>query len=125
VDGGKPVMRHPKSVAALVTLSLSGLLAMGRDFANYGGLLYERIGRIKVLVDGEPFEEWRSEWDITDLLAESRYRDWFGALSSSYPQDKRKVAYKEWLRKTYGSRVEFGLPVKPNVEEQESLARSK
>lgn len=129
-EGESPFMRHPKSVANNVFMGFSGLLSMKRDFAHYGGLIYDRIGSIKVLVDGAPlriseFFGGPAEWDIADRLVKFKYFEGFGDYSSSYPENNRRAAYDQWLKETYKTRVELGLPVRPNIEEQENSAESK
>lgn len=113
-----PVMRHPKSIAAYISSDFHYLLMMCGDRGMYGGIIYERIGSIKVLVDGEPFDDddCPFEWDIADCLAKMKYSRSWGNFRSSDPQDERKKAYKKWLEQVYKSRVELGLPVKPNEE---------
>ena len=74
--------------------------------------MYERIGTIRLLVDGEHFidpyrENLPAEYDIADLLAQVRY--W---RVSEAEREKMSL----WRDRIYRSRAEFGLMVKPEKE---------
>ncbi|KAL4780107.1 hypothetical protein BJX76DRAFT_61102 [Aspergillus varians] len=57
---------RPDWVARRLTDELRGLLALTNHTASYGAILYERIGTIRVLVDGEVYREL----DLNEELAE-------------------------------------------------------
>ncbi|KAE9365073.1 hypothetical protein N431DRAFT_430617 [Stipitochalara longipes BDJ] len=103
------VMRHPKSTAAYICSNLRTLLCGAQEImGDYGCLVYERIGTIKVLVDGEPFSEVRAEWDLAEDLAKMRYND-------RHRRNEEREEFMRWKERAHDLRVEFGLPVKPHV----------
>ncbi|KAE9377715.1 hypothetical protein N431DRAFT_434861 [Stipitochalara longipes BDJ] len=118
-----PLMRHPKVIAIYIAWDLKRIMEMDGDYGENGAIIYERIGSIKLLVDGEPFTDsaWepevKSEWDLADCLANMKYGAYWGNFRRSHPQDERRRAYNLWVEKAYKSRVELGLPVKPKVPE--------
>lgn len=79
------------------------LLNMNYHTARLGGLLYERIGRIRIMVDGEV----KQEWDLAKELAKLEFRDCFGELERA----KRPARFKAWKADAYKIRAELGLPI--------------
>jgi len=78
--------------------------------SDYGELLYERIGRIRFLVDGK----LQSEIDLARRFAElmMQRNSW-----RTDPREMREIVWMGWARQTYRKRIELGLP----VVEDESL----
>jgi hypothetical protein len=120
-----PLIRHPKGLAIYIVRDLQLIRAMSGDHGKNGGIMFERIGTVKVLVDGEPFTDsaWVpevvSEWDLADILAKMKYRGfyWGDWTTSRWSDDRKREAYNQWIKKAYESRVELGLPVKPRISE--------
>ncbi|KAL2833058.1 hypothetical protein BDW59DRAFT_157195 [Aspergillus cavernicola] len=72
---GVDLMEHkprPEFVAKYLTQYIAGLLSMNYHTASYGRMLYERIGAIRVLVDGRVYREF----DLAEELAELRRRSY-------------------------------------------------
>jgi len=102
-ENGQEYLMNPAYVLQHVLCDIRGILTMSRSAAAFGALLYERIGNIKVLMDGEPHKEW----DLAKCLDEVQFSDSF----SNYPREKRRQVFQKWKRDAYKARVEFGLPV--------------
>ena len=105
---GKNYTMHPEVWLEFVSSSIGSLLAMSYHTGSFGAILYERIGKIRVLFNGEI----RREWDLAILLSEMKFYDSFGEISRDY----RKDYFCEWKIKAYHKRVELGLPVLPFKE---------
>ncbi|KAF2686409.1 hypothetical protein K458DRAFT_486370 [Lentithecium fluviatile CBS 122367] len=67
-------MLRPESLARNLAGQINGLLNMGYHSASYGTMLYERIGRIVVKVNGDVL----GEFDIGQMLADLKFNDDFG-----------------------------------------------
>jgi hypothetical protein len=84
-----PLMRHPKGIAIYIARDLKFIMDMIGDYGVNGGIMFERVGSVKVLVDGEPFTDsaWEedvvSEWDVADVLAKMEYRGYWGDWKTS------------------------------------------
>lgn len=100
---------HPEYLAEYITRDIRRLLGMSYHFASYGGILYERIGEIVIMVDGEMYREW----DLAKHLFELKFNDSFG----EQPREKRLATFQKWKMDAYKSRVRFGLPVIEGEEE--------
>jgi hypothetical protein len=105
---GVEYLMSPSFLAKFLELHLRALLESYT--ANYGRLLNERIGTIKVRLDGE----LRKEWNIGNLLATLRRNRLVGtfAYPKPLPRDHRKL-FKNWRRNVYNSRNKLGLPTMP------------
>jgi hypothetical protein len=69
---------------------------------EYGNFLFERVGNVKILLDGK-LEEGRSQWDLAEELAVVK-------------NNNKRIHKKDWVEfkeKAYRKRVELGLPVLP------------
>lgn len=78
---------------------------MSRYTAGFGGILFERIGAIRVLVDGE----LQHEFDLALELRDIEFNDAFGYS----PREERPGIFQRWKRFAYKGRVTLGLPVLP------------
>lgn len=105
VENGSDYVLNPDFVLDFITSDIDILLRMCYHTALYGSLLYERIGSIKVLMDGE----LHKEWDLAKCLAEVKFYDSFG----EYPREQRPKVFAKWKRKARQARIKFGLPVMP------------
>lgn len=108
-ENGPDFLRHPEYILNYVISDFGSILAMSSHSAPYGALVYERVGSIKVLMDGEV----RKEWDLATCLAELQFNNSFG----NYPREQRQQVFAKWKLKAHQTRVEFGLPVIPVVKE--------
>jgi hypothetical protein len=105
---GVEYLMNPSFLATYLEIHLRALL---KSFtAEYGRLLYERIGTINVCLDGE----LRKEWNIGNLLATLRREHLVATFEypKPLPKDHRKL-FKNWRRNVYNSRKKLGLPTMP------------
>jgi hypothetical protein len=107
---GSDCVLNPDCVLDLVTSDIGILLRMCYHTASYGSLLYERIGSIKVLMDGK----LHKEWDLAKCLAEVKFCDSFG----HYPREQRAEVFAKWKLNAHQARIKFGLPVMPLKEKK-------
>lgn len=82
-DTGVEFMLHPEYLVAFLWSLIEALLNMDLDMAPYGRLFYERVGTIRLLLDGEVQEAWdlgeRLTWIQVDFLRALGWcRDWKG-----------------------------------------------
>ncbi|KAJ5577594.1 uncharacterized protein N7459_006558 [Penicillium hispanicum] len=96
----------PQWPSTYLFFQIHALLSMGYHTALYGKILYERIGKIYLLVDGKP----EREIDLADRLNKLRFtdrRDTFGHL----PPEERLSTFAEWKKQTLARREQLGFPV--------------
>ena len=72
--------------------------------ASFGATLYDRIGVIKFMVDGDIIHEL----DLGELLSLVRFRDSFG---NRLPDGEREPYFRNWKKEAYKKRAKAGLPV--------------
>ena len=104
-EKGPMSLRDAKYILSDVLSDLESVLGMSYHTATWGVLIYERIGKIKVLLDGE----LRKEWDLAKELAAVKFNDSFGR----YPREQRPEVFRKWKLKAYRARIKLGLPVIP------------
>ncbi|KAE8337286.1 hypothetical protein BDV24DRAFT_140230 [Aspergillus arachidicola] len=97
---------RPEWFAKYLLGYIYGLLAMGYHMAEYGKILYERIGTIKVLVNGEP----NAEIDLAGPLARRHFTDTRDVLGYVYTESEL-AAYREWKKETLARREQLGFRV--------------
>ncbi|GLI79351.1 hypothetical protein PoHVEF18_007682 [Penicillium ochrochloron] len=93
---------------------ISGLLAMSYHTSSYGMPLYEQIGTIRILVDGQ----LHTEFDLAARLAGLRFtgpHSTMGHLSS----DQREAGCAKWKEQTLRRREAQGFPVKEAASDDE------
>jgi hypothetical protein len=95
---------YASRLCIFIRMKINGLLSLGYHTALYGKLLYERIGNIRMLLDGEIKEEWV----LAEELRKVTFNDSFGNVD----RERRPQVFKDWKKKTYDLRVKLGLPVK-------------
>lgn len=85
------IMR-PEWPADYLQCDLQGLLAAGYQRAKYGSILYERIGRIELMMDG------KAEYDfpLGDMLSNLEFNDSFGDM----PSESRRPHFQNWKEDT-------------------------
>ncbi|OGM41681.1 hypothetical protein ABOM_009960 [Aspergillus bombycis] len=97
---------RPEWFAKYLSGHIYALLGMTYHTAEYGKILYERIGAIKVLVNGER----NAEIDLADSLTRldfSSGRDIFGYVTT----ERELSAYREWKKETLARREQLGFRV--------------
>lgn len=104
---------HPKMLMRLLKQFLGYLLGMSYHQARYGAILYERIGKIRMILDGEVLHEF----DLAERLQGCRFNDSFGNV----PRENRESTFKKWKVNTYKTRIELGLPVIPDDRTEEQV----
>jgi hypothetical protein len=108
-ESGIDYLMHPGYLVNFICGDIERLLQMCCHTAEFGGILFERIGTIKLMLDGEIHQEW----ELAKLLASVRFSDSFGNV----PRESRVEVFEEWKTGTYKKRIHFGLPVIPFEEE--------
>lgn len=104
VDWGmKHLLVDSEYLTNFIISDLGALLGMGYHTAACGGILFERIGNIRVIHNGEVCREWDLARELNDL----QFHDSFGR----YPRDQRPEIFKKWKSKAYKTREKLGLPV--------------
>jgi len=114
-ESGTDYVLHPEWVGGEFMFSyIDDLLRMGYDTAKYGWLLYERIGKIELFVEGERIHEF----DLAQRLKDARCTNSFTHL----PPGRREAAFRDWKIGAWNDRLELGLPVVPFEGEEQALA---
>jgi hypothetical protein len=113
---GPMFLRDSEYILCFVLRELESVLLMSYHTAEWGGLIYERIGKIKVLLDGE----LRKEWDLAKELATVKFDDSFG----NHPREKRPEVFRRWKLNAYRTRVKTGLPVMRLKDDKKDAAGS-
>jgi hypothetical protein len=104
-DNGVEYLMNPAFLATYIETHLWSLLEC--HTAEYGRMLYERIGTIKVYLDGELLKEW----NIGNLLATLKLGRFIGTFEyPKPPQRNHKKLFRQWRKNAYNSRKQFGLP---------------
>jgi hypothetical protein len=105
---GIDYLMNPAFLAKFLERHLRSLLQ--GHIAEYGRLLYERIGTINVYLDGEILKEW----NIGNLLATLKLDHFVQTFEYPKPQpaDHRKL-FENWRLSVHNSRKKFGLPTMP------------
>ncbi|KAK7679628.1 hypothetical protein QCA50_017340 [Cerrena zonata] len=102
---GSRVMR-PEWLANFVIEYLHILTSMGYHTAKYGAILFERVGTIRVSVEGVLLHEIELG-SVLDKLNWSNPGHTFGHLN----RDERLDAFAKWKRNTRKLRIKRNLPV--------------
>ncbi|KAF4629525.1 hypothetical protein G7Y89_g8621 [Cudoniella acicularis] len=97
-------------LVAFLEEHLDRLLSMGGEHSDYGRLLIERIGTVRLMLDGVLYHEW----NMAQVLACVRFSESF----SSYPGFSRGnlAKFKEWKLEAYQIRAQLGLPTIPSQD---------
>ncbi|KAL5362437.1 hypothetical protein BJX96DRAFT_177150 [Aspergillus floccosus] len=97
------VMPRPEWMASGLSTEIGALLMMDYHHLYYGGLLYEHIGAIRILVDGKVHKEF----NLAERLAALR----FNCEQSVFTREKRRRYFWRWKRTALRKRLDAGLPV--------------
>lgn len=92
---------------------IGGLLHMSYHTSEYGQPLYEHIGAIRMLVDGQ----LRCEFDLAAWLARLRFTG-PGSTMGHLPRNDRESAFWKWKKETWLRRQAQGFPVKQPSEDE-------
>lgn len=97
------VMPRPEWVASHLSTAIGSLLRMGYHELYFGGILYEHIGAIRILVEGTVFKTF----DLAESLASLR----FECDKSVFTWNDRKNYFWAWKKTALIKRFDAGLPV--------------
>ncbi|KAJ5156180.1 hypothetical protein N7492_008983 [Penicillium capsulatum] len=100
-----PYRARPEWLAKYLQSYLSSLLSMSYNEAEYAIFIYERIGVIRFVVDGEV-----TEIDPADHLAKLRFTN-PGHTFGYVKREDRLSVFWEWKRQTLARRERLGFPV--------------
>lgn len=100
---GSDLIIHPKKLAHILMDHNDSLLRIDYHHAEYSAILFERVGTMRILVDGEV----QCEYNLAERLHQSKFDESFGNM----PREQRAEYYKKWKSYAYKTRVEHGLPV--------------
>ncbi|CZR63382.1 uncharacterized protein PAC_13279 [Phialocephala subalpina] len=111
LDDGKYYHHSAHYLAHYVACDLWMLLRMSDHTGRFGKILYERIGKIEVRLDGELIADEEEAYARSIDIAE-RFDNlkWHGEQRSSKYEWPEKE-FERWKPATYKKRVEYGLPV--------------
>jgi hypothetical protein len=90
----------------LVEFLSSHLELLSQYPTSYGAMLYERVGVVKLMIDGQDYREL----DLAVVLASMRSSDGDSAAA------RDPKLFKRWKKNAYKKRVEHGLPIVPENE---------
>lgn len=93
-------------LVSVITSYIQIILRMDYHTADKGRILYERIGTIRILRDGE----LQTELDMARQLRDIEFDNSFGDI---VPCERRPEYFKNWKIQTYETRVRLGLSVLP------------
>lgn len=93
-------------VSICIAKWIDRFLCMGYYTANYGMLLYERVGTIKITLEGNEF----AGFNLGNRLNEVKFANSFGGI---LPRKEREPAFKGWKSGAFNDRVELELPTVP------------
>ncbi|RYP52909.1 hypothetical protein DL768_002005 [Monosporascus sp. mg162] len=96
------VMR-PEWLATYLIGKLEYLLSMGYHTAEFGAILFERIGDITIKVDGLILEKFR----LGERLSALTFEESFGSIC---PAGMRETYFNKWKKRASHVREEAGLP---------------
>jgi hypothetical protein len=97
---------------------IGGLLHMSYHTSAYGQPLYEHIGTIRMLVDGQP----HYEFDLAAWLARLRFTDPTDTMGH-LPTNDRESGFWKWKKETLLRREAQGFPVMKQPPDDESGRR--
>ena len=98
---------RPGWLAEFLRDEIQDLLRMSYHTARYGMIMYERIGTIRLCLDGV----LKKEFDLGKRLADLRYDSAFDTFGNIDPREDRIPYFWKWKKKALVKRREAGLPV--------------
>jgi len=109
---------HPRYLANGVINELRFLSRMGYHGASYGGFIFEHIGTVNVLFDGEAIDTIDYGATLAKLAATpDRGREIYTQTTfRESPGQCRVLAFWAWKKRVVKRRKELGLPVPDDVE---------
>ncbi|KAF7337675.1 putative carbohydrate esterase family 16 protein [Mycena sanguinolenta] len=99
----RQMQMRPEWLCDWIVANIRRLTGMDYTTMEYGGIFYERIGEIAVLVDGEE----RTVFKLGEMLSELPKGDPWGFSI----REMRKEWFGKWKKSTLKERMEAGLPV--------------
>lgn len=94
---------HPKKLAEFLMQHNDRLLTVDYHHAEYSAIIFERVGTMRILIDGEV----QCEYNLAERLHQSKFEESFGNM----PREQRAEYYQKWKSYAYKTRIEHGLPV--------------
>ncbi|KAI9836027.1 MAG: hypothetical protein M1819_001638 [Sarea resinae] len=104
VDLKETIMR-PEWLADYIIVYLGFLLSMGYHTAVYGAVLYERIGRIRITVDGT----LKREMDLGAILSALSFNGPSETFGHVWPREQRVPMFWRWKKDVLTKRGELGF----------------
>lgn len=98
---------RPEWLAKYLLAEIRGLLYMGYHTAEYGRILYERIGTLRIVVGGEDF----GNADIAGTLAGLSFHDSGCTFGDVWPREERIPTFWRWKKETIARRQQLRFPV--------------
>lgn len=102
---GTNIPMQPALLADFLYGYICHLLGMGYHTAREGGIMYERIGTIRICVDGE----LKHECDLGEYLARLRFTNALQTFGNVYPPENRVPFFWQWKKRALEMRKEAGL----------------
>ncbi|EGD87953.1 hypothetical protein H112_04427 [Trichophyton rubrum D6] len=109
IDGWEDVHRiviRPEWLVSYLTMRLSFMLGMSYHTSQYSSVLFERIGKIEIRLDGANVRVIHIAEKL-ERLNFNHPRDTFGHL----PSEERIAAFQKWKKEVIQLRKDRGLPV--------------
>ncbi|KGO67446.1 hypothetical protein PEX1_024970 [Penicillium expansum] len=97
---------RPEWLCEYLEAWISGLLYMSYHTSEFGEPLYERVGTIRMLVDGQLYREF----DLAAWLARLRFTN-PTSMMGHLPTDDRQPGFWKWKKETLLRREAQGFPV--------------
>lgn len=104
--GEKNLIMHPQEVAEFLCDMIQALTDMSYYTAAHGAVLFERVGRIQVRVDGQPPREWCLAEILADFPADHPPPASYQTL-----RNPKLAHFPTWREHAWSRRARFGLPV--------------
>jgi len=109
---------HPVYLAQFLHLMIGSLLSMDGEFATLGEILYDRIGKIVILVEGKVY----AEMNLVDILEGLMFDNSQWGHATNMSRERRLLTFQWWQAFTRRQRIRFGLHVQPDGLDMVELA---
>ncbi|KAH8685366.1 hypothetical protein BGZ60DRAFT_395034 [Tricladium varicosporioides] len=100
---------HPTTFMEIIKSYLKYLLYMNHEAADFGPILYERVGVLRLMIDGE----FNCEWDMAEELKNLTFKGDVNYTKTykNIPREERPKIFEEWKARAYKIRQRAGLNV--------------
>ncbi|KAH6662116.1 hypothetical protein B0J14DRAFT_310377 [Halenospora varia] len=111
---------HSATFMGIIKYYLEYLLYMNHEAADFGPVLYERIGTLRLTIDGE----FHCEWDMAEELKNLTFKGdvKYTKTYKDIPREERPKIFQEWKARAYKIRQKAGLNVIADDEAQDQSA---